>query len=201
MAADSLHFITYYFSQRKYAIALEKSLKNIWIQALSEWTKMEPQKRVESLRKFGKRLTTTPAVQNTWERWGMKLESEPKSLTGRVLPPEQIFLKNPAKPFTYRLENADWTNCKCFINFLSVLLPISFAHQLLMNNFAGFIARHQYLVADKQPVPTWRLVAFVRQYVFFDGYWRQYRRGVRSSPISIGLFSCWHHRGLIICYG
>ena len=73
---------------------------------------MEPQKRIEALQNFGKRLTETPAVQNTWEKWGMKLESQPKALKGRVLPPEQIFLKNSAKPYTYKLENADWTNCK-----------------------------------------------------------------------------------------
>lgn len=61
--------------------------------ALSEWTRMGPDKRIDSVAKFAKRMTETPEVKNVWDRWGMELESQPKRLTGRVLNPELIFLR------------------------------------------------------------------------------------------------------------
>lgn len=73
---------------------------------------MEPQKRIETLQRFGERLTKAKAVKETWSKWGMELESQPKSLKGRELLPEPVFLKNSLKPFEYKAENADWTNGK-----------------------------------------------------------------------------------------
>ena len=73
---------------------------------------MEPQKRIETLQRFGERLTKAKAVKETWSKWGMELECQPKSLKARELPPELIFLKDNTKPFNYKAENADWTNGK-----------------------------------------------------------------------------------------
>ena len=88
-------------------------------QALSEWTKMEPQKRIETLQRFGERLTNSREVKQTWQKWGMELESQPKSLTGRLLPPEPVYLKNSQKPFSYPSNSADWTNGKSICILLS----------------------------------------------------------------------------------
>ena len=77
---------------------------------------MEPQKRIETLQRFGERLTNSREVKQTWQKWGMELESQPKSLTGRLLPPEPVYLKNPQKPFSYPSNNADWTNGKSILN-------------------------------------------------------------------------------------
>ena len=79
---------------------------------------MEPQKRIETLQRFGERLTKAKAVKETWSKWGMELESQPKSLKGRELLPEPVFLKNSLKPFEYKAENADWTNGKSKQPFL-----------------------------------------------------------------------------------
>ena len=82
---------------------------------------MEPQKRIETLQRFGERLTKAKAVKETWSKWGMELESQPKSLKGRELLPEPVFLKNSLKPFEYKAENADWTNGKSKQPFFTTL--------------------------------------------------------------------------------
>ena len=79
------------------------------MQALSEWTRMGPQKRVESIKSFATRMTKTKEVKEVFENWDMELQTDPKQLTGRVLQPEAIFLK---KQVSYKLTNADWTHCK-----------------------------------------------------------------------------------------
>jgi len=75
--------------------------------ALSEWTRMGPQKRVESIKSFATRMTKTKEVKEVFENWDMELQTDPKQLTGRVLQPEAIFLK---KQVSYKLTNADWTH-------------------------------------------------------------------------------------------
>jgi hypothetical protein len=66
---------------------------------------MPPANRLDSIRRFGKRMETTPAVKEIWKKWGMELDSEPKKFTGRLLAPEKIFLK---REVSYGVDNADW---------------------------------------------------------------------------------------------
>ena len=84
---------------------------NSFFQALSEWTRMGPHKRLESINNFSKRMNKTKAVQEVLDEWDMKLNDSPTQLTGRVLNPEVVFLK---KQVTYKLQNADWTNCEYY---------------------------------------------------------------------------------------
>ena len=73
---------------------------------------MKPDRRVESLRNFARRMNSAPAVTRELEKWGMALEDGPKQFNGRYLPPEDVYLKKTVK---YQLNNADWTNRESYI--------------------------------------------------------------------------------------
>ena len=70
---------------------------------------MAPNKRVEAIQKFSTRMTSVSEVIDELEKWGMKLNSNIKTLKGRLLAPEKIFLKTE---YTYHSRNADWGNSK-----------------------------------------------------------------------------------------
>ena len=70
---------------------------------------MNPQRRVDSIKSFAKRMTTTKEVKEVFDNWDMALQNDPKELKGRVLNPETVFLR---KQVSYKLSNADWTHCK-----------------------------------------------------------------------------------------
>ena len=72
---------------------------------------MVPQRRVESINRFAERMTRTPAVKQELQKWGMELDPRIRSLKGRLLPPEKVFLKTE---FTYNSNNADWGHRKFF---------------------------------------------------------------------------------------
>lgn len=70
---------------------------------------MAPNKRVEAIQKFSTRMTSESEVIEELEKWGMQLSSFMKTLKGRLLPPEKIYLKTE---YTYHSSNADWGNSK-----------------------------------------------------------------------------------------
>ena len=70
---------------------------------------MAPNKRVEAIQKFSTRMTSESEVIKELEKWGMQLSSFMKTLKGRLLPPEKIYLKTE---YTYHSSNADWGNSK-----------------------------------------------------------------------------------------
>ena len=89
----------------------------IFLQALSEWTRMAPQKRIESINKFATRMTGTKAVKDEFTKWGMELNPSIKTLQGRLLNPEKVFLK---REFQYNSNNADWGHSKFSLHIISV---------------------------------------------------------------------------------
>lgn len=70
---------------------------------------MAPNKRVEAIQKFSRRMTSVSKVVEEFEKWGMQLDPSIKTLKGRLLPPEKIYLKTE---YTYHSSNADWGNSK-----------------------------------------------------------------------------------------
>ncbi|XP_059092216.1 piwi-like protein Siwi [Tigriopus californicus] len=84
------------------------------MQEISTYTRMVPEKRVQSLIEFSNRYTSTPEVKATLEKWSLKMNPELVAVNGRILPPERIFLsQNPrskVKETTYTSDNADWSN-------------------------------------------------------------------------------------------
>jgi len=74
--------------------------------SLSQWTRMEPNKRVESLTQLSTRLTKVPSVVQELLSWNMKFSPKLLELKGRTLQPETINLRTK---ISYNSSNADWT--------------------------------------------------------------------------------------------
>jgi aubergine-like protein len=74
--------------------------------SLSQWTRMEPNKRVESLVQLSNRLTKVPSVVQELLSWNMKFSPKLLEMKGRQLQPETVILKTKVN---YSANNADWT--------------------------------------------------------------------------------------------
>jgi len=74
--------------------------------SLSQWTRMEPNKRVESLVQLSNRLTKVPSVVQELLSWNMKFSPKLLEMKGRLLNPETVILKTKVN---YSSNNADWT--------------------------------------------------------------------------------------------
>ena len=70
---------------------------------------MTPNKRVEAIQTFSRRLMTAPEVSAELDKWNMEINPSLKTALGRVLNPETIYLKTET---TYQSSNADWGNSK-----------------------------------------------------------------------------------------
>ena len=75
---------------------------------------MAPNKRVEAIQKFSTRMTSKREVVDELEKWGMQLNPSIKTLKGRLLAPEKVYLKTE---YTYHSSNADWGNSKYIFQF------------------------------------------------------------------------------------
>ena len=62
----------------------------IWLQ-VSNFTRLNPQKRKEAMKKFVDAVNADPSAKKHLSDWGLKLTPDPISLRGRVLAPEMIF--------------------------------------------------------------------------------------------------------------
>lgn len=63
---------------------------SIIFQAVGEYTRTAPVKRIEALMRFSKRMCTTKAVQDELSGWDIKMEPQLQRMTGRTLVPEEI---------------------------------------------------------------------------------------------------------------
>jgi len=75
-------------------------------QSLSQWTRMDPTVRANTLMKLSQRLTGVPEIRQELEKWNMKFNPNLVQCPGRLLDPETISLKGKVN---YRSDNADWT--------------------------------------------------------------------------------------------
>jgi len=80
------------------------------MKALGAYTRQEPKKRVETLRKFSQRIHSQPEIKTDLAAWGLEFSEELESFKGRVLQPEKI-LGGKTSSATYQLDNADWSKC------------------------------------------------------------------------------------------
>jgi len=75
--------------------------------ALSDWTRMNPTSRAETLLKLSARLTGVPEIREELQKWNMKFSKDLVTCPGRLLEEESIALgKGKVK---YQSHNADWT--------------------------------------------------------------------------------------------
>ena len=60
------------------------------MRAMSEYTRLNPDRRIERLETFNRRLQTTPASIEVFQVWQMELDKRLVELPGRLLPQEMI---------------------------------------------------------------------------------------------------------------
>ncbi|XP_011300056.1 protein aubergine [Fopius arisanus] len=75
--------------------------------ALAQHTRVTPQRRIDKLLAFNRRLNSTPAIQEEFKNWNLTLDSQLVKLQGRHLPNENIHFGD-AK-FVQGGPEADWT--------------------------------------------------------------------------------------------
>jgi aubergine len=77
------------------------------MKALSEFTRMDPEKRIKSLTDFSRRLINTPESSETLTKFNVQLNPNMVEITGRKLRQEAIIFGN-GKTYTSD-DKADWT--------------------------------------------------------------------------------------------
>ena len=92
-------------------------------QALGEYTRTVPEKRVEALLKYANRMNKEPKVQQEFERWGLKFSTELERFESRCLQPEVIRLGS-GRECTYSIDNADWGSAFRYV-VLSMVVKLS----------------------------------------------------------------------------
>lgn len=78
------------------------------MRAMADHTRLNPDRRIERLETFNRRLQTTPDSMEVFKVWQMELDKRLVELPGRLLPEEIILCSATAKG-TPTGENADWT--------------------------------------------------------------------------------------------
>ncbi|KAH8261817.1 hypothetical protein KR038_009051, partial [Drosophila bunnanda] len=78
------------------------------MRAMSEHTRMNPDRRIERLRKFNHRLQNTTESVKVLRDWNMDLEQNLIELKGRVISAQKIVFQSGK---TSAGDNADWTRC------------------------------------------------------------------------------------------
>ncbi|XP_057321204.1 piwi-like protein Siwi isoform X2 [Microplitis mediator] len=75
--------------------------------ALAVHTRLNPERRIEKLLNFNRRLQTTPEVVEEYRKWNLRLDTNLVEIPARILPPENIIFGNMKQSATQR---ADWTS-------------------------------------------------------------------------------------------
>lgn len=78
------------------------------MRAMGDHTRLNPDRRIDRLRTFNKRLQDTPSSMEVLALWNMQLDSNLVEVPGRVLPPEKIYFGN-AKQVSCA-NKPDWTS-------------------------------------------------------------------------------------------
>merc|ERR1719341_2140852 len=80
------------------------------MKALGDYTRQDPKKRCETLKKFSERINTNQEIQTELTAWNLQFSRDLEQFRARILPPEVILGAGSSKA-TYQLENADWGTC------------------------------------------------------------------------------------------
>ncbi|XP_061394627.1 protein aubergine [Musca vetustissima] len=77
------------------------------MRAMSEHTRLNPNRRIDRLRAFNTRLQNSKESMDVLASWNMQLDKHLVEIPGRILPPERIVFGNQRKYVCD--QNADWT--------------------------------------------------------------------------------------------
>lgn len=67
------------------------------MRAMADHTRLNPDRRIERLETFNRRLQTSPESMEVFKTWQMELDRRLIELPGRLLPQEMIFFSTTAK--------------------------------------------------------------------------------------------------------
>ena len=67
------------------------------MRAMADHTRLNPDRRIERLETFNRRLQTSPESMEVFKTWQMELDRRLIDLPGRLLPQEMIFFSTTAK--------------------------------------------------------------------------------------------------------
>ncbi|XP_065086066.1 protein aubergine-like [Ochlerotatus camptorhynchus] len=79
------------------------------MRAMSDHTRLNPDRRIERLETFNRRLQTTPESAEVFKIWQMELDRRLVEVPGRILQQETIFFSSTA-PGVQAGDQADWTS-------------------------------------------------------------------------------------------
>ncbi|XP_059490462.1 piwi-like protein Siwi [Neocloeon triangulifer] len=78
--------------------------------SIAQFTRMEPQKRIDALLTFGRRLVEKPEIIAELKKFDMEFRPELKSIQGRIIPMETIVQGSAGREIRYESgQNVDWT--------------------------------------------------------------------------------------------
>ena len=77
---------------------------------MGAFTRQDPVKRTQVLKKFADRLATTPQINEDMQAWNLALGKDLVELRGRILDPEKIIGAGNSSA-SYKVDNADWGSC------------------------------------------------------------------------------------------
>ena len=86
---------------------VDNTHRNIILQALGNYTRTAPSKRIETLAAFAKRMGETRGVQEELNRWGMKFNPNLERVNARILKPENITHQG-SPSLQYTVDKAAW---------------------------------------------------------------------------------------------
>merc|ERR1719474_305990 len=112
------------------------------MKALGTYTRQDPKKRCETLKKFSDRINTNQDIQAELTAWNLQFSRDLEQFRARILQPETILGAGSSKA-TYQLENADWGTCfrkwssysvqACTKEFITSLCKVSPSLGMIMN--------------------------------------------------------------------
>jgi len=120
------------------------------MQDMGAFTRQDPVKRSQVLKKFAERLNTQPEVNEDMKAWNLALGKSLVELRARILEPEQI-LGSKNSSASYKLDNADWGSS--FRNW-NQFSTVSCAKWAILNNSRDEAVVKEFVSSLKKVAPS-----------------------------------------------
>ncbi|XP_015792164.1 piwi-like protein 1 [Tetranychus urticae] len=75
---------------------------------LDRHVRLDPVRRLQEMQKNIAKIMSNDQVKSEMERWGIALDPRPAEITGRVLPPEQIFMADETNGIPYQQQSGSF---------------------------------------------------------------------------------------------
>jgi len=117
---------------------------------MGQFTRQDPVKRTQVLKKFSERLATNPKVEEDMKAWNLALGRDLVEFRARILEPE-IIIGDGKATATYKMDNADWGSC--FRNWKQYSV-VSCAKWAVINNSRDATVTTEFIQSLKKVSPS-----------------------------------------------